>query len=150
MRYCKPHIIEDPTPLAYGTKCDNRTEQARLSAPGEQDFRSLPKDWVTEWVSHHVAEIKIENPATSLCPAIRISSPRTRFELRSTRPSTHDDQLREPHVMRGADDHQPALLSGICRPCSTCLIERFRRTRRITRFATDVPRRTPSVVAVPR
>lgn len=31
------------------------------------------------------------------------------------RGAADDDQMREPGVMRGAGDYQPALLSGVCR-----------------------------------
>ena len=52
-------------------------------------------------VSRHVAEIQIENPVTSQCPAIRISSPKSRPDLHSTVASSHDCQLRELDVARG-------------------------------------------------
>ena len=45
--------------------------------------RISSRKWVTEWVSRHVAEIKIKNSVTYSWLAIRFSGPRTRHLRRS-------------------------------------------------------------------
>ena len=46
-------------------------------------------------------------------PATHVLAPETWYGLRPHNGSWHDDQLRDPVVVRGADDYQPAQLASV-------------------------------------